>query len=881
MREKSNSLFKQNSQQPHVFRGGEIKVMKKKIAAFVLATALVLPLSVPAFAATPSDVVGKPVQSAVEELTALGIISGYEDGTFKPENTITRAELAKVIVIGSGNEGAAKLMQTVKPTFKDVKANVWYTGYINAAATKGFILGDAGTKNFRPSDAVKFEEVVAVLVRSLGYQEKKLSGVWPYNYLLKAQDIGLFDNVDLNVGAKALRGVVAQLTSNTLNAKLVSYNVDGNEVLSSNSLISKLGNTFSATLLSSEKNSKGEIKLRYTEKNTAGVDTEVTKDVALATNFIVTGGKTLVDLLANNVTVVKGKDGKVLAITGAQDSTATLTGKLAAGQVAGSVKVTVGTKTETKATVSNAVYFVNGEERTLADARTNDKVTLYLVNDQVRAAVIENYAAQDSLVTTIEAKNEYRDARLTYTVGTLTGSVFVNDATAVTLDGKAAKLDDLKKDDVVSVIKKSDGKASKVIAVRNVATAKLESVVTGTAAKYTLGGKVYEAIDGVVADNVSTLTVANVGKEFTLILNADGKIVKASAPSAAANKPFVIVLDAVGVSIYENEVFVPKTKVTYFDIKANKNEIKYASATGTNAAPIASTTFTNVIGQLTELAFDADGKLTGVNAAVNVDVKGDGQAVDKISTTQINVLAPDTTYLIGANTVVVDATKLSATALADKKLSVGTLAQVTKNDKVYVSADGATANYIVIKKDIDAAATTKAPQYGLFVSAYKTQLTTTSATYSVVLNAGGSDQAPIEITGEAYDKLIDKATGAALVAKHSIVKLIDTPDTSALYDDVQALGVSANSIQVATTGQTANTFGINNDTVNGKYIVSGNTLVLVISADGSTVYTGSYTDISENAGNIANDKVQSVTVSATGTNIAGFKEAAVIVVKRK
>lgn len=833
--------------------------MKKKIAAFVLATALVLPLSVPAFAATPSDVVGKPVQSAVEELTALGIISGYEDGTFKPENTITRAELAKVIVIGSGNEGAAKLMESVKPTFKDVKANVWYTGYINAAATKGFILGDAGTKNFRPSDAVKFEEVVAVLVRSLGYQEKKLSGVWPYNYLLKAQDLGLFDNVDLNVGAKALRGVVAQLTSNTLNAKLVSYNVDGNEVLSNSTLISKLGNSSSAELLAASV-VDGKVKLRWTQKNTAGNDELKTDTIATASNFIVTGGKSLVDLLGHNVTVVKGKDGKVLAITDAQDTAATLTGTLEAGQTAGSVKIKVGSEVKTKATVASTVYFVNGEETALSTASTGDTVTLYLVNDQVRVATAEKWSIKDALVTSVEEKNAYRDAR----VNTNQTSAFINDATSVTIDGKVAKVTDLKKDDVISAVSKSGNVAIKVNAVRNTATGKLEAVGTSNGtAKYTVAGKVYEKSDKAANDNIATLIAANIGKEFTLLLSADGKVVKASAPEAAVNKPYVVILEAKTAQILENEAIVSKTKVTYFDVKANKNEVKYTD--------VALSTFAGLEGQLAELVF-TDTKLTGVSA--KTDVKGAGYNVSKVSASEIvlDTTATDTTkYIINANTVVIDATKLGAEKLEDRKLVVGTLAQVTKADKAYVNASGATANYIILKTDTDANAETGAAIYGLFVSADKTATSATTSTYTVTLNVN-NQKVTTEVTGAAFFTNIENT------AKNTIIKLTDTPNTSKLYDVVSVVGTSLTSVSIA-ANQNDNTFGSNN----GNYIITPNTVVYVVSADGNNIYTGGYTDVKEQNGTIANSTtVSSVTVAETGSVYdVDHKEAAVIVVKRK
>lgn len=875
MREKSNSLFKQNSQQPHVFRGGEIKVMKKKIAAFVLATALVLPLSVPAFAATPSDVVGKPVQSAVEELTALGIIAGYEDGTFKPDNTITRAELAKVIVIGSGNEGAAKLMESVKPTFKDVKANVWYTGYINAAATKGFILGDAGTKNFRPSDAVKFEEVVAVLVRSLGYQEKKLSGVWPYNYLLKAQDLGLFNNVDLKVGSKALRGVVAQLTSNTLNAKLVSYNVDGNEVLSSNTLISKLGNTSSAELLGAAV-VDGKVALRWVDgKDSNGKDIVKNESVATATNFIVTGGKSLVDLVGHNVTVVKNKDGKVLAITDAQAAGDIVTGKIDGTQVAGSVKIK---DKAAYSTVESSVYFVNSVKAPSLTAAVNeDEVTLYLADGKVRAAVVVQWSQKDAVVTSVEAKNNYRDARLNTNGKNGDESVFATDATSVTLDGKVATLADLKADDVVRVIK-ADGKASKIEAVRSTTTGKLESIgSTNGTAKFTVSGKVYDASANVKLANIEQLIATNIGKEFSLVLNKEGAIVKAKAPEAAVNKPFAVVTNVDNtVVVLDGNKLVNKQEVTFFNIKDNKLQTaivdRYVPASGSVAAT--GVNYSPLLQTLVELKFTGDGKLDGYNAATVTNAAVDGAAVVSVSASDIKV--GGTTNLLNSNTVVVNVSKIKAEKAADRVLNTEAIAKVTKGDLVVVFAkDGVNADFILLVDDKDGVSDKKDNIHGLYISSSKNILSATSSTYSVKLNVAGEEKT-VDITGSAFETL------EAAAKKNDIITLTDTILTNTLFDNAFVnktyFGEAAQAVVTPssiTVTDTANTF---ND-----FIISGKSVVYVIAKDG-TLYAGNYVDVKNLNGaaiNGAANSVADVTVADSGTRLGTFKEAAVVVIKLK
>src|SRR5574344_1712725 len=135
--------------------GITMKKTRKFISLAVVFTML-CSLLLPAFSYA-NDIEGTEYEESIVKLVALGAISGYEDGSFKPEGDITRAELAVVITSILGLQDAVKLATATQSKFSDVKTNEWYTGAINIAANEGIISGyPDGT--FRPSQNVSYSE---------------------------------------------------------------------------------------------------------------------------------------------------------------------------------------------------------------------------------------------------------------------------------------------------------------------------------------------------------------------------------------------------------------------------------------------------------------------------------------------------------------------------------------------------------------------------------------------------------------------------------------------------------------------------------------------------------------------------------------------------
>ena len=138
----------------------------KKVIALVAVLAMVL--STVALGATYTDVAEDSAYStAVESLSKLGIVTGYEDGTYGPEKTVTRAEMAALIARIQGYGETAKAQTNT--AFADVPASHWASGYVAYAANQNIVNG-YGDGTFGPEDTVKYEQAVTMIMRTLGFE---------------------------------------------------------------------------------------------------------------------------------------------------------------------------------------------------------------------------------------------------------------------------------------------------------------------------------------------------------------------------------------------------------------------------------------------------------------------------------------------------------------------------------------------------------------------------------------------------------------------------------------------------------------------------------------------------------------------------------------
>ncbi|MCD8391537.1 MAG: S-layer homology domain-containing protein [Firmicutes bacterium] len=158
--------------------------------------------------------------TAVKELVGLGIVNGYEDGTFGPDQLVTRAEITKMIVLALGMGSSADAAYGSDTQFSDVTGSHWASGYITVGVSQGFING-MGDGTFDPDANVQFLQAEKMLVGACGYTTwAENAGGWPSGYSSYANTLDLADSIEGSPSntTELNRGQVAQLISNALDA---------------------------------------------------------------------------------------------------------------------------------------------------------------------------------------------------------------------------------------------------------------------------------------------------------------------------------------------------------------------------------------------------------------------------------------------------------------------------------------------------------------------------------------------------------------------------------------------------------------------------------------------------------------------------------------
>ena len=201
----------------------------KKFLSLVLALVMAMSLvTISAGATEYKDLTDKDeiqYEEAVAVLNRIGIITGYEDGSFRPETELTRGAAAKIIVsLMIGPDAAAALPNDTSP-YPDVPAGHTFAGVIGYCKTAGYISG-YGDGTFKPANSLTGYAFAKMLLGAVGYKSdiEGFTGTgWTMNVARIGNEAHLFNRLDF-VGADAVnREEACQLALNTLKATMVEY----------------------------------------------------------------------------------------------------------------------------------------------------------------------------------------------------------------------------------------------------------------------------------------------------------------------------------------------------------------------------------------------------------------------------------------------------------------------------------------------------------------------------------------------------------------------------------------------------------------------------------------------------------------------------------
>ncbi|GAW29453.1 hypothetical protein ULO1_20230 [Carboxydocella sp. ULO1] len=528
--------------------------IKKSMATFVAATML--------FGST--GMAFASVDDSINRLNGVGLVKGYADGSFKPEQNITRAEYAAIAVRALGLEAAAQYAKG--PTkFKDVPANHWASGYINVAVDQGIITGYPDGK-FRPDANVTAAEAIAMMVRVLGY-EPVLTGTWPTKYISKASALGLLDNVSIdNFNAPAKRGDVFVIADDALDVKPLEQKGYGD---------TKTYEESTKTLL--------ELKLKVTEKKDMAVGASVVHD-GVATDQISVNGSVYdlvgtvnpFDFYGLKTKVWFNKDNDVIAVKA--DEEEIFTDKIK--DINGNKVVFYG-KGEKELASSVTLYdnFAAGTQAVLGNNVKKGDVVKVVLDDKGKIIKFIKFAYPNTdYVKEIDAANK----KITFKLSGNSISLKDKDEDYIQIfkNGKKATLADIKVGDVVSYYKDNNGDKYLIAATDAVVSGKLTSVadaagsnvklVVGDKTVYTNGTAKYTTNNG---DSFSDATTASlnddlVGQNVTVKLGLNGEAAYVISDKEATSKTFdVLVRNITKETTYSGNTNSTKTyiKVTKFD----------------------------------------------------------------------------------------------------------------------------------------------------------------------------------------------------------------------------------------------------------------------------------------------------------------------------
>ncbi len=585
--------------------------MNKRFFANALAIAL-LASNVPAFSMRMSDVEGTRFADSIKKLSAFGIMSGDGDGNYRPNDTIMRSEVTRVIVHALGLEGAAEASKG-ESKFPDVSKDHWANGYINVAASQNIVVGDdLGT--FRPNDSITYAEAMTIMVKALGYgvaAEQK--GGFPQGYLVVGADNGLNKGVTVAAREAISRGEIALMTENALEAKIMDITGFGDDL--------KYEVTDKTLLKDKLKITKGEGQIVAIENTALDGASNLSGGQIKIDKTVYDSSSNFNNLLGYNVEYYlkdteKGDNTVILAMPkSGKNSTVAIDAKLFERISSKSGFKTIeyyknesDSKTSSVLLDNEAKLIYNGKYEQMSDELLNlkDKSGNIVVLDTDKNGKYD-------IVFVTEYKNIVVDE--VSSVGRITdkynaGSIKLdkddsNISYTITRGYEELQPSDLKEYDVLSIAVSKDKKLYTGVVTNEIVEGKITGIHSDGVY---IDGKLYE-----IADNYPDKF--EMGTEGKFYLDIDGRIAASDAAVQASGNYAYLIKASVDTDIDEIAKFKLFDKSGEEIIVEATEKIKFNGAGGQLATDVAKTLSGSE--QLVTYTLNKDGKLSAINTAAD------------------------------------------------------------------------------------------------------------------------------------------------------------------------------------------------------------------------------------------------------------------------
>lgn len=624
--------------------------------------------------------------------SALGIISGYEDGSVRPESKVTRAEMASIVLRMLNLSGDT----TYKNIFTDVDASHWAAGQIQAAYEAGIVSG-MGDGTFAPDSEVTYAQVIVMLVNAMNYtNDAEYYGGWQQGYIKTAGDIGLLKSAPGSADVASDRGVVIKMVYNALLNDYnnpTSYDAYGNPKYENDKTLAEvkfdviekkgiLQGTAKTTILANTDVQDGQIIIKPDgNDNATAYDTELTgledylaqkvtyyykefggrttvvyaviPDNAKSETYVIDDVDTIESLTGFENGNGKIKIEKVSKEKDCTDALIIYNGKaLTAPQYTAAKDAATGAAKLRFGDDFNS--FLTPENGSIKLVKTDSSSNVY---DVVFVDSYDTVVVQSTTATRLTGNAAYPDANATTTAAISAKTTYsmnlddtVDRTVTVTKAGSEARLRNLKKNDVANIKRSLDDTVVDVIVSGESITGAASGVTIKRGDSHaTINGDKYEVANIAVGD-------LQAGVQSTFYLDSFGKvgyIEKSTAGKLEAGEKYGLMMSA-----YDSENkqdFIVQMYTT--DGKAEElkfaDSVEYWAPTAAAATTIKDdaikTTVTALLGNTTTLVKMGDtpirlvkyktnssGKITRLYCAVNKATADEDSGALRVDPTDLN-----------------------------------------------------------------------------------------------------------------------------------------------------------------------------------------------------------------------------------------------------